>query len=68
MQIALNNAQVRGKVFSPPHWLKSIASVQGAQLVAGTIAGMLSSFPNGKVLEELMRVSAASVGTRWTAD
>ena len=68
MQAALNNAQVSGKVFSFQNWLKSVASVQGEQLVAGTTAGMLPSFPNGKVLEELLRVPASSFGTRWTAD
>jgi hypothetical protein len=68
MQSALNNAQVGGKVFSPQNWLKSVASVQGEQLVAGTIASMLPGFPNGKALEELLRVTANSLGTRWTAE
>lgn len=68
MQGAISNAQVSGRVFSPQNWLKSVASVQGEQLVAGTIAGMLSGFPNGKVLEELVRVPATAVGARWTAD
>jgi hypothetical protein len=68
MQAAINNAQVGGRVFSPQNWLKSLASVQGEQLVAGTIAGMLPSFPNGKTLEELLRVPATSLTTRWTAD
>jgi hypothetical protein len=68
MQAAINNAQVSGRVFSPQNWLKSVASVQGEQLVAGTIAGMLPSFPNGKALEELLRVPATALATRWTAD
>jgi hypothetical protein len=68
MQAAINNAQVSGRVFSPQNWLKSVASVQGEQLVAGTIAGMLPSFQNGKALEELFRVPATALGTRWTAD
>ncbi len=51
MQAAINNAQVSGRAFSPQNWLKSLASVQGEQLVAGTIAGMLPSFPNGKALQ-----------------
>jgi|SRR5579862_5580902 len=68
MQAALNNAQVSGRVFSPQNWLKSLASVQGEQLVAGTIAGMLPSFPNGKALEELLRVPANALAARWTAD
>jgi hypothetical protein len=68
MQAAINNAQVSGRVFSPQNWLKSLASVQGEQLVAGTIAGMLPSFPNGKTLEDLLRVPATALDTRWTAD
>jgi len=68
MQAALNNSQVAGKIFSPQNWLKSGASVQGEQLVAGTIAGMLSSFPNGKALQALVQVPASAMGQRWSAD
>jgi hypothetical protein len=68
MQAAINNAQVSNRVFSPQNWLKSLASVQGEQLVAGTIAGMLPNFPNGKALEELLRVPSTALATRWTAD
>lgn len=57
LQSALNQAQVSGKVLSPQNWLKSTASVQGETLVAGTIAGMLPSFPNGKALLELIKAS-----------
>jgi hypothetical protein len=46
----------------------SVASVQGEQLVAGTIAGMLPSFPNGKALAELLCVPATALTARWTAD
>ena len=68
LQNALNQAQMSGKVFSPQNWLKSNASVQGETLVAGTVAGMLHSFPNGKALMELLRVPAAAVSNRWSAD
>ena len=68
MHAALNNAQVSGRVFSPQNWLKSPANVQGEQLVSGTIAGMRPSFPNGKALEELLRVPANALTARWTAD
>jgi len=68
LQNALNQAQVGGKVFSPQNWLKSNASVQGETLVAGTVAGMLPSFPNGQSLLELLRVPAISLSTRWSAD
>lgn len=68
LQAALNQAQISGKVFSPQNWLKTNASVQGETLVAGTVAGMLPSFPNGKALLELMKVPAAAISTRWSAD
>jgi hypothetical protein len=65
---ALNQAQMSGKVFSPQNWLKTNASVQGETLVAGTVAGMLPSFPNGKALLDLMKVPASALGPRWSAD
>lgn len=68
MTSAINSAQVSGRVFSPQNWLKTVASVEGEQLVAGTIAGMLPSFPNSKILEELLRVPPTAIGPRWTAD
>ena len=68
LQNALNTAQVSGKVFSPQNWLKSNSSVQGQMLVAGTVAGMLSGFPNGKALLELCKVPANAITTRWSAD
>jgi hypothetical protein len=68
LQNALNQAQISGKVFSPQNWLKSNASVQGETLVAGTVAGMLPGFPNGKALLELLRVPASAMSSRWSAD
>ena len=68
LQSALNQAQVGGKVFSPQNWLKSTASVQGQMLVAGTIASMLPSFPNGKTLQDLMSVPATALNPRWSAE
>lgn len=68
LQNALNQSQIGGKVFSPQNWLKSNASVQGETLVAGTIAGMLPGFPNGKELLELMRVPASVLSHRWSAE
>jgi hypothetical protein len=65
---ALNQAQIGGKVFSPQNWLKNNASVQGETLVAGTIAGMLPGFPNGKALLDLMRVPAGDLANRWAAE
>jgi hypothetical protein len=44
MQQALESAQISSKVFSPPNWLKSIASVQGEQLTAAAVANLLCSF------------------------
>jgi hypothetical protein len=43
LQSALQQAQINNKVFSPQNWLKSVSAVQGQMLVAGTLAGMLSS-------------------------
>lgn len=68
LQSALNQAQVSGKVFSPQNWLKSTASVQGETLVAGTIAGMLPGFPNGKALLELMNAPLSAFSARWSAE
>jgi hypothetical protein len=68
LQSALNQAQVSGRVFSPQNWLKSTASVQGEALVAGTVAGMLPSFPNGKILSELIRVPTNNFAPRWSAE
>jgi hypothetical protein len=68
LQSALNQAQVGGKVFSPQNWLKSNASVQGQMLVAGTIASMLPSFPNGKALQDLMNVPISALSPRWSAE
>ena len=67
-QSAVNQAQISGKVFSPQNWLKTNASVQGETLVAGTVAGMLPGFPNGKELLDLMRAQATALSNRWTAE
>ena len=68
LENALNVAQTAGKVFSPQNWLKSNASVQGENLVAGTIAGMLPSFPNGKAMLELLKAPPQAFGARWSAE
>lgn len=68
LENALTVAQAGGKVFSPQNWLKSNASVQGENLVAGTIAGMLSGFPNGKTLLDLMKAPQQAFGARWSAE
>lgn len=67
-QNALNESQLGGKVFSPQNWLKSNASVQGQQLVAGTIAGMLPSLPNGGLLLQSFSGPADGFVPRWSAD
>ncbi len=68
MQSALNTAQVSNKVFSPQNWLKTNSSFQGEMLVAGTIAGMLPGFPNGKALIDLLKVPSNRLSLRWAAD
>lgn len=68
LQSAVNQAQVSGKVFSPQNWLKSTASVQGQMLVASTIAGMITSFPNGAALQALVSVPSNLLGPRWSAE
>lgn len=68
LQSALQQAQIGGKVFSPQNWLKTVGAVQGETLVAGTIAGMLNTLPNGKTLLELMTAAAASFAPRWSAE
>ncbi|WP_437902268.1 AIPR family protein [Sorangium sp. So ce327] len=68
LQSALQQAQLSNKVFSPQNWLKTVGAVQGETLVAGTIAGMLNSFPNGKTLLDAMTVPVASFAPRWSAE
>jgi hypothetical protein len=65
---ALGVAQSGGKVFSPQNWLKSNASVQGESLVAGTIAGMLPTFPNGKAIIEMLKAPLQAFAPRWSAE
>jgi hypothetical protein len=67
-QNAYNDAVVSGKVFSPQNWLKTNNSVTGQQLVAGTIAGMLPSFPNGNSLLQSLSAPADAFATRWSAE
>jgi hypothetical protein len=68
LQAALQQAQISGKVFSPQNWLKTVGAVQGETLVAGTIAGMLNTLPNGKNLLDLMTAPAAAFSPRWSAE
>ncbi len=68
LQAALNTAQIAGKVFSPQNWLKSILSVQGEMLVAGTVAGMLPGMPNSAALLEAMQAPLDAFHPRWSAD
>jgi AIPR protein len=67
-QNAFNESQLSGRVFSPQNWLKSNSSVQGQQLVAGTIAGMLPSLPNGSSLIQSLSAPADGFVARWSAD
>jgi hypothetical protein len=68
LQNALNPAQMNNKVFSPQNWLKSILSVQGEMLVAGTVAGMLPGMPNSAALLEAMQAPLDAFHPRWSAD
>lgn len=68
LNAALTNAQAAGKVFSPQNWLKRLDSVQGEVLVAGTLAGIMGSIPNGPALRELVRVPPQAFQTRWSAE
>jgi AIPR protein len=68
LQSALQQAQINNKVFSPQNWLKTVSAVQGEMLVAGTLAGMLGTLPNGKNLLELMTAPAAAFAPRWSAE
>jgi AIPR protein len=68
LQTALNQAQVSGKVFSPQNWLKTNASVQAETLVAGTVAGMLPSFPNGPAILNKIKAPLSAFSARWSAE
>jgi hypothetical protein len=68
LQNAINTAQMNDKVFSPQNWLKSISSVQGEMLVAGTVAGMLPGMPNSGALLEAMQAPIDAFHPRWSAD
>lgn len=67
-QNAYNDAVVSGKVFSPQNWLKTNNSITGQQLVAGTIASMLPSFPNGNSLLHSLSAPAEVFTPRWSAE
>lgn len=67
-QNALNQYQLSGRVFSPQNWLKSGTSVQGEQLVAGTITGMLPTLPTGAALLKSLTLPAQGLVSRWSAD
>ena len=67
-QSAYNEAVVSGKVFSPQNWLKSGASVQGQQLVAGTVTSMLPSLPNSNFLLQSLSAPAEVFTPRWSAE
>ncbi len=68
LQTALNQAQIDGKVFSPQNWLKTNASVQAETLVAGTVAGMLPSFPNGPAILGKIKAPPGAFSTRLSAE
>jgi hypothetical protein len=68
LQAALSTAQLNNKVFSPQNWLKSIQSVHGQMLVAGTIAGMLPTIPNSADLLASIRAPLDAFHPRWSAD
>jgi AIPR protein len=68
LQSAVNTAQMNNRVFSPQNWLKSIQSVQGQMLVAGTVAGMLPQMPNSSSLIEVMTAPLDGFHPRWSAD
>lgn len=68
LQTALNQSQVSGKVFSPQNWLKTNASVQAETLVAGTVAGMLPSFPNGAAILDKIKAPLSAFSARWVAE
>ena len=65
---AVTTAQMNNRVFSPQNWLKSIQSVQGQMLVAGTVAGMLPQMPNSSALLEVMKAPLDGFHPRWSAD
>jgi len=67
-QNAYNEALMNGKVFAPQNWLKSNASVQGQQLVAGTVTSMLPSLPTSKTLLQSLSAPAEAFAPRWSAD
>jgi hypothetical protein len=68
LQSAVTNAQMNNRVFSPQNWLKSIQSVQGQMLVAGTVAGMLPQMPNSSALLGVMKAPLDGFHPRWSAD
>jgi hypothetical protein len=68
LQNAINTAQMNNKIFSPQNWLKSIQSVQGQMLVAGTVAGMLPGMPNTATVLESMKAPLDAFHPRWSTD
>jgi len=70
LQHAHNQSQAAGKIFSPQNWLKGKGSVSDEQLVAGTIANVVTNMatPEQKLYIDSMKIAADKFSFRWSAD
>jgi hypothetical protein len=65
---ARSESEERGKVFSPPNWLKAKDSVLKIQSAANMYLGMIKNMPGGAELKKSLVLPADRFMLRWSAD
>jgi hypothetical protein len=65
---ANQDAQEKGKVFSPQNWLKSKESMARVKDTLRVMTTMLAGLPGGKEFKEKFSVPPQEFGLRWTAE
>lgn len=65
---ARSEYEEKGKVFSPPNWLKAKDSVLKIQSAANMYLGMVKHMPGGTELRKTLVLSADKFMLRWSAD
>jgi len=65
---ARSESEERGKVFSPPNWLKTKDSVLKIQAATNMYLGMVKNMPGGSELKKSLLLPAEKFMLRWSAD
>lgn len=65
---ARSEYEERGRVFSPPNWLKAKDSVLKVQAAANMYLGMVKNMPGGAELKKSLILPAEKFMLRWSAD